>query len=1021
MSLSTWRQFQLYENTPIRDPFTDSDNPLYSDPTLTAVTPLNENYLAIAVHSSVVKIVDLHDMSVQFEFEAYSSDYQLTYLERVSDTYILSVGECLGKPVLIKLWDLEKVPKNESKYHALSEVRNGSNAYPVSTVSCNLDASCVAVGFTDGRVILIRGDLLRDRGSKYRIIYEDSNKEPITALSLSNNASHLFATTTSKVMLFNTSGRNNGKPDMILNETEGVSLNCGILNHSTDEFICALKDRLDIYMCTGGKRSLIVDISSAKRIFPISTDHILVLMSNVANSSLHLGKTPNETTRAVILDVRNKIISYSLLLTSSVIDIFADATSLNLLTSNGTIHKLKQKNTDDQLSTICQKDMFPVALELAEQYALPNVKIQEIKKSYGDYLFKKDLKREAIEQYMDCIEVCDPTEIISKFGVEQKTNSENSINLKDFLWKLVEAGKAKVDHITLLLTLLIKLQDIPGLELFLSHFKREGVFSEEPEAFGHWTMSDDSFFFSDTRLFDLDVILRLFLECDMLELAQKYVLKYSKDPVQVASVVLLLKKDAFGALNYIKSLPVDDALRVLIKCSRKLLDLIPNETNMLLIDLFIGKYQPTNYDAVAENVASHGHETDKLKNDPVVFYNYRSFFEYMLPSSDSNEKSLTLESSQPTYHPPKPSLIFPSFVQKPFQFVVFLEACLESYKRFQGYDQDRQDILTTLYDIYLSLSDDDIDERKAAWKGKAAAVLAETEKSSIRQSNEKPLDSSLMLLISHMHDMNPFTISSIREEEQESNSMMSHVSLPDVFRSLCLTNDPHACLSFLQKYGDRENDLYRIAVPYFISSKQVYEEIGGEPFFKKEVLEKVLDLDLMTPLDIVQTLSSTNVVKYGAIKEFLVNHLQNENAEIKKNELLVNSYEKELEMKVIKLKEALATKSPLEVQVKKRLCDSCNTLVEFPMIFFKCGHLYHQRCLNEETDSDLLFNCPQCVVETESAKKTMISYKNSSQNANLLRAALSDIDIKEDRFAIISEFIGKGGLDDPEFIIPQVQ
>ncbi|CAH02507.1 tethering complex subunit PEP5 [Kluyveromyces lactis] len=1020
MSLNTWRQFQLYENIPIRDPFTESDQPLYSDPTLTAVASLNETYLAIAVQASVVKVVDLHDMTLQFEFEAYTSEYQLTYLERVSDTLIVSVGECLGKPVLIKLWDLEKMPKDESKYHALAEVRNGSNAYPVSTVSCNLDASCIAVGFTDGRVILVRGDLLRDRGSKYRIIYEDSNKEPITALSLSNDGSRLFVTTTNKIMLFNTSGRNNGKPDMILNDSEGVDLNCGVLNRSTDEFICALKDKLDIYMGSGSKRSLIVDIPTAKRIFPISADHILVLVSNITTSSLHLGKTPNETIRAVILDIKTKIISYSLLITSSVIDIFSDGASVNLLTSNGVIHKLRQKKLDDQLNTICQKDMYSVALELAKQHSLPDVKVQEIKKSYGDYLFKKGSKREAIEQYMGCIEVCDPTEIISKFGVEHKTNSEDSINLKDFLWKLVKDGKAKVDHITLLLTLLIKLHDIEGLGSFLSHFKRDGVFNENPEEFGNWSMNDDSFFYSDSSLFDLDIALRLLLECNMLELAQKYVLKYSKDPSQVVSIVLLHKKDSFGALNYIKSLPVDDALRVLIKFSRKLLDLIPNETNLLLIDLFIGQYKPSNYDAVKENVVNQKKQSEPADKEPIIFYNYRSFFEYMLPSSaSSDDKPLTVESAQPTYHPPKPSLIFPSFVQKPFQFVVFLEACLESYKRFQGYDQDRQDILTTLYDIYLSLYEDDIEERKAEWKGKAEAVLEETEKYKIRQASERAPDSSLMLLISHMHDMNPFTLSSMQEDEQESNSIISHVSLSDVFRSMCLTNDPHVCLSFLEKYGESEHDLYKIAMPFFVSSKQIYEDIGGESVFREKILNKVLKFDLMSPLEIIQTLSGTNVVKYGAIKDFLVDYLKGENAEIQKNELLVKSYEKELDLKVSKLKEALAIESPLQVQVKKRLCDACNILLEFPMVFFKCGHLYHQRCLNEETDSDLLYSCPQCVVETESAKKTMATYKNSSQNANLLRAALSDLDAKEDRFAIISEFIGKGGLDDPECIITQ--
>lgn len=80
------------------------------------------------------------------------------------------------------------------------------------------------------------------------------------------------------------------------------------------------------------------------------------------------------------------------------------------LTSNGVIHKLRQKKLDDQLNTICQKDMYSVALELAKQHSLPDVKVQEIKKSYGDYLFKKGSKGKQLNSIWDAL----------KFVIQQK-------------------------------------------------------------------------------------------------------------------------------------------------------------------------------------------------------------------------------------------------------------------------------------------------------------------------------------------------------------------------------------------------------------------------------------------------------------------------------------------------------------------------------------------------------------------------------------------------------------------------
>lgn len=1009
MSLNTWRQFQLFENIPIRDPYTESDSPLYSDPTLRAVASINESFLAIGLQSNTIKILNIHKMKVELEFNAYTDDYQLTYLSSVSETFILSLGESLGKPVQIKLWNIDKVPKSEGDYYSMSEVRNGANAFPVSAISSNLNFSCIAIGFTDGRIILIRGDMLRDRGTKSRVIYEDQSKEPITNLSFSNDCNHLFASTTTKTMLFGTSGKNRGQPDLVLNSTTGVDLNCAKLNQFTDEFICALKDRIDFYQSSGNKHSLVIEIPTVKRVFPISKDHVLLLTSDIVASGFSADNLQQETTKILILDIRNKIVSLTLLLSSNVLEVLIDPSAVSLVTTDGVIHKLKQKQIDEQLNIICSREIFPIALTLAKQNNVPLLRIQEIHKAYGDFLFKKNMKHEAIKEYVQSLDVSDPTEVISKFGVERKTSTEDSINLKDFIWELVKNGLATSDHITLLLTILIKLEDLDGIDFFYEHFTREGTFVESAEILDNFSMSNEEYFYFDKDLFDLETILKLLIESGLRQKAYNLALKFSKDPVTVVEILLKELKESIGALTYIKSLPVDDALRVLIKFSKLLLNHMPNQTNLLLIDLFTGKYKPKDYSKNDGKVVLEQKETE-------VFYNYSSFFEFMKPSSQSradihDNGSTDLKS---TYHPPKPSLIFPSFVQNPFEFVVFLEACLESYKTFEGYEQDRQDILTTLYDMYLSLSEDDIEQRKSEWKQKAEFILRESKTLS---SNLKAIDSSLTLLISHMHDMDIFSASSLLERGTDSTTVASNMSISDVFRSMCLTNDPKDCLQFLQKYGDKDTDLYKIAMSHFSSSKHVYEEIGGEKIFKDNILSKVIELDLMSPLEIIQTLSSTSVVQYGLVKEFLVEFMKNEGSEIEKNKILVESYESELSDKKKTLEEALAIKNPLQIKVKNRFCDACRTLLEPPIVYFKCGHLYHQRCLNQDEDPEVLYRCPRCLAETETTRRAFKTFKDSSQKANLLRAALSDSEGRLDRFAIVTDFIGRGGLNDPAALL----
>ena len=53
----SWRQFQFFETTPIRDPNLGTDRPLYSDPSLTAVCGLDQ-YLVIATHNSTIQLID---------------------------------------------------------------------------------------------------------------------------------------------------------------------------------------------------------------------------------------------------------------------------------------------------------------------------------------------------------------------------------------------------------------------------------------------------------------------------------------------------------------------------------------------------------------------------------------------------------------------------------------------------------------------------------------------------------------------------------------------------------------------------------------------------------------------------------------------------------------------------------------------------------------------------------------------------------------------------------------------------
>ena len=1046
MSLNSLKQFQFFENLPIKDPLLGTKTPLYSDPTLSAATLLDDHTLCMAVNSTSIKIIDFETSTTAHTFEAFDPGFEITHLRVITDTFLVAVAQKTGTPALLKVYRLDKLPDDPQTYHSMVELKNGDNMAPISALSISTDMSCIVVGYADGTVALIRGDLMRDRGSRQRIIYSDKGKEPITSVELTKDAGMVYVSTTSKLMMFNTLGKNKGVPDMFLNAHSGVNLGCAVFNPFSREYICCHNDMIEFYKADGERHTLAFEpTASIRRCFPVDRTRLLLVIGE-KNSQVTTSLEINEYSatvinRIVILDVQNKIISLNFIISHGVMDILtgtntsSDDTSRNLplflLTSNGVLYKIMEKGLWEQLDIIIKKELFPFALEVAKNHGVDSLKIQEIHRTYGDYLYKKGLKKEATEQFIQCLDVVETSEIVSKYAIEDVSDPNNLRNLADYIWSLIKKGIATPDHVTLLLIVLIKLKDNEGIKFFTDHFTRQGRYTEEPLL---QDIDDETYFYNDKELFDLRLVLTLLEESDFKIEAYDLARKFAKDSVAIAELLLNVLNEPWSALNYIKSPAIDDTLRVLTILSKQLLESLPNDTNALLIEVFTGRYTPTVYKPEVRNGGLPGQARDFKK----IFYSYSAFMNYMNETIGSSRKQqepplqeAAVVKAKPTYHPPKPSIVFSSFLSKPFQFVVFLEACLDSYQRYEGLLEDKQTILITLYDLYLTLANEDVPERQADWKKKAVKVLKESERISGKLetttdnsmgvttglTSSKTYDNSLMMLISHMNRVDMFF-----SYDEESDEFGGGTALDENtetmwlnnFRSLILTEDASVCMKLYEKYQTDDPNFHRMALQYFVSSEHVLNDIGGETILKEKVIDKIVAKNILPILEIVQILSSTDVVTYGVVQDVLLRHVEESEEEIKKNMKLVHSYEDELKQEKQKLYELLDTKDPISIRIKNQLCYMCETPIELPMVYFKCGHIYHQRCLNEENSTETnrrQYTCPKCIVELETSNRLFELQHEVSNKYEMFKLALDNEDVNGDRFKVVTEFIGKGGLE----------
>ena len=101
------------------------------------------------------------------------------------------------------------------------------------------------MGFGNGSVTIIRGDLIHDRGARQRIVFE--SEEPITGLEVQSGVlSTLFISTTSRILTLVISGRGQGQPARVLDDS-GCGVGCMALDRDTGDIVVAREDAIYTY------------------------------------------------------------------------------------------------------------------------------------------------------------------------------------------------------------------------------------------------------------------------------------------------------------------------------------------------------------------------------------------------------------------------------------------------------------------------------------------------------------------------------------------------------------------------------------------------------------------------------------------------------------------------------------------------------------------------------------------------------------------------------------------------------
>lgn len=204
--------------------------------------------------------------------------------------------------------------------------------------------SQLAIGFGNGAVTVIRGDLIHDRGAKQRTVFE--SEEPITGVKFREGQNTtLYLATTGRILTITISGKGQGQPAKVLEDT-GCGVGCMTVDEANGYIVVVRDDAIHYYGVNGRGPSFAYE--GPKQLVNIFGDYVALVsspkvphstISNGLRGTFGGGRADNlvNSSTFALLDTDLKYIAHTEMLNSQVKAVFIEWGDLFLLTLEGKV------------------------------------------------------------------------------------------------------------------------------------------------------------------------------------------------------------------------------------------------------------------------------------------------------------------------------------------------------------------------------------------------------------------------------------------------------------------------------------------------------------------------------------------------------------------------------------------------------------------------------------------------------------------------------------------------------------
>uniref|UniRef100_A0A4W4G2E4 Vacuolar protein sorting-associated protein 11 homolog n=1 Tax=Electrophorus electricus TaxID=8005 RepID=A0A4W4G2E4_ELEEL len=459
-----WRRFVFFDRETVKDPIENGKNFILPN----GISACDSGRGHIVLGDILIWFLT---RSLQLSsFQAYK--LRVTHLFQLKQHSILvSVGQDEhGINPLVKVWNTDKRDSGSPLCTRIFPAIPGNKPTEVSCLSVHENLNFMAIGFTDGSVVLTKGDITRDRHSKTLTLHEGNS--PVTGLAFrqAGKVTHLFVVNLEKVQCYTLSVKEYPRLEL---DTHGCALRCSALTDPSQDSQFIVAGNECVYLYQPDERGPCFAFDGHKILVHWHRGYLLLLTQDSKPGFGSKETSPTEKHVLTIYDLDNKFIAYSAAF-DDIIDVLAEWGSFYILTRDGKMFVLQEKDTQTKLEMLFKKNLFVMAINLAKSQHLDKDGLSEIFRQYGDHLYVKGDHDGAIQQYIRTIGKLEPSYVIRKFLDAQRIH-----NLTAYLQALHRQSLANADHTTLLLNCYTKLKDSSKLEEFIKSSESEVHFDVE--------------------------------------------------------------------------------------------------------------------------------------------------------------------------------------------------------------------------------------------------------------------------------------------------------------------------------------------------------------------------------------------------------------------------------------------------------------------------------------------------------------------------------------------------------------